>query len=210
VKRSVRLLVQGVVCLGVAAAAASIAPSVASAAASVPASTTVQAPTTTTTTTTYAVPAATCARLKAQFQDLASDPRMCTATHTEKRMLAPTAAGAKTAAAVRPASCFYGTAWFDDEYVEFPGLFSTQMKSTFTYRGCVNPTVVINWCYANYTRFGYSISNLSCGNYTTGIPSRAALQTGWANEPAGLGGFRFWQRRECYTGGPSTCNWNWG
>jgi hypothetical protein len=210
VKRSVRLLVQGVVCLGVAAAAASIAPSAASAAASVPASTTVQAPATTTTTTTYAVPAATCARIRAQFPDKAADPRICTGTHIEKRTLAPSSAGAKTATAVQPASCFYGTAWFDDEYVEFPGLFSTQMKSTFTYRGCVNPTVVINWCYVNYSRFGYSVSNLSCGNYTTGIPSRAALQTGWANEPAGWGGFRFWQRRECYTGGPGTCNWNWG
>jgi hypothetical protein len=207
VKRSVRLLVQGVLCLGVVAAAASIAPSAASAA-----SATSREPTTTTTTTTtsYAVPAATCARIKAQFPDRAADPRICTGTHIEKRTLKPSAASAKASAAVTPASCFWGTAWFDDEYVEFPGLFSTQMKSTFTYQGCVNPTVVINWCYVNYTRFGYGVSNLSCSNYTTGIPSRAALQVGWANEPAGLGGFRFWQRRECYKGGPSTCNWNWG
>lgn len=205
-KRSVRLLVQGVLCLGVAAAAASIAPSAASAASV----TRQEATTTTTTTTSYTVPAATCARIKAQFPDQAADPRICTGTHIEKRTLKPSAAGAKASAAVTPASCFWGTAWFDDEYVEFPGLFSTQMKSTFTYRGCVNPTVVINWCYVNYSRFGYSVSNLSCSNYTTSIPSRAALQVGWANEPAGLGGFRFWQRRECYKGGPSTCNWNWG
>jgi hypothetical protein len=155
---------------------------------------------------TFALPPEVCTYLQATFPDKRNDPNLCTGTHIEKSTI--TVSG-KQAMTVSPASCFYGWISFQDEYVEGPWIFSTQLNTTFTWNGCSNPTVSIWGCYANYTRFGYSISDLGCSNYTTSIPSRAALQTGWANEPLGLGGFRFWQRRECYID-QTKCNWNWG
>jgi hypothetical protein len=175
--------------------------------------------TTATTVTTLTIPAARCAQLKAQYPSQAGNPRLCQATHIEKRTLTGSASQAApltgSASQAAPQACWSGTASFQDQYVEFPGTYSLQLNSTFTYN-CSVPTggVHITACNLNWSIIGFSISNIACWGYATNLPSRAAYETWLVNlydGPVNVGSYTAWQRRECYTGVPTgSCTWSWG
>jgi len=152
----------------------------------------------------FTMPAAQCAKLKAALPQVVSDPAVCTITHVEKSTALP-AQGAPTAAA----ACFAGSRTFSDTFTD--GIFwQVRMDSTFHWTGCSNPTVSITTCRQNWTAFGYTLSGVHCSSYTTSIPSRAALLEGYAHLPDNIANYYFFIRRECYSGGPGTCNFNWG
>jgi hypothetical protein len=158
-------------------------------------------------TTTVALPAARCAQLKAAYPGQAQNPALCLATHVEK---VTTAASAGTPQAA-PQACWSGTAWFDDYYTEFPGLYQNRMYSTFTYSCSVPTAVRTSICYNVYVVAGHTISNLACWGYATSLPSRAAYEQWTVTMPLGAGSYLAWQRRECYRGVPTgSCSWNWG
>jgi hypothetical protein len=181
----------------------------ASVAASVPASAAAPAPVrpaTTTTTTHLTLPASLCAAIRAALTP--ANPVPCTATLVERSTTLP----ARTASAVA-AGCFVGSRSFNDSFTDgvWPIFFwGVQLNSTFTWTGCSNPTVQITTCRENFTAYGYTLSDIHCSNYTTGIPSRAALLEGYAHLPTNAANYYFFVRRECYSGGPGTCNYAWG
>jgi hypothetical protein len=167
--------------------------------------------TTTITVTTLALPAARCAQLKAAYPSRAHNPRLCQATHIEKRTLSKSADDAAPQPGAASQSCWSGTASFDDNYVEFPGEYSMELNSTFTYSCSVPTSARIRYCNENYAVLGHSISNLGCWTYATSLPSQAAYSQWLVIMPLWAGNYTAWQRRECYAGVPTgSCSWYWG
>ena len=164
---------------------------------------------TTTSTTKVPVSAARCARLKVQYPSHVHDSSLCQATHIETRTLTlPTSQ--KAPQACGPGYIMVG---YTDEYIEFPGVYATQMNSTFKYSCGVPVDVHMDACYVVYATAGHSISDFKCWGYGTDLPSRAAFEQWTVNMPLGAGSYTAWQRRECYkvnNDSSTSCHWYWG
>jgi hypothetical protein len=218
VRHRVARIAIGLACIATGIAALPESAALASPGAGQPSVSTAPHTTTATTVTTLTIPAARCAQLKAQYPSQAGNPRLCQATHIEKRTLTGSASQAApltgSASQAAPQACWSGTAWFQDQYVEFPGLYGMQLNSTFTYNCSVPTGVRITGCNINWWVIGQSISNIACWGYATNLPSRAAYEQ-WLvtlySGPVEVGGYTAWQRRECYRGVPTgSCAWHWG
>lgn len=154
--------------------------------------------------TKQALPATLCKQLKAQLPQKASDPTLCIVVHTE---LSTGFIPSKQSSSVHPLlanGCYAGTQSFRDTY--FTGTMSVALNTNWSWDGsCHIPNITYEDCHINWTAFS-TVTQTGCGSYTTSVPSRAALWTGW--QQIGPIGSRVWARRECYVN--VNCNYAQG
>ena len=146
-----------------------------------------------------------CAYIKAQFPKDISNPNMCIAYH-EEISTGSTQQVNIVKNGVSPFSCTSGTRSFQDVYWTFDAYHVT-LNTNWSWNGnCSIPTITYEYCNVDWT-IGDQINNSSCGQYTTGVPSRAALWTGTLVRFNGWASNGIFARRECYTN-INACNWH--
>ena len=161
-------------------------------------------PVTTTTVDVQKIDANQCAALQKAYPQRASDPDLCLRHHKQIVTRSGALAATKTNAITPLSSCSSGWENFDDYYWTADA-FQVEMVTNWTWYGdCGIPSLDYQDCHVNWT-YVVSIDQTTCGSYTTGVPSRAALWTGMEHE--WIGAWRIWARRECYTG-VFNCNWH--
>lgn len=146
------------------------------------------------------LPTDLCNQLKAHLPLKALKPDACTTIHTELSTDF-TPIKQSRSMSIRPYGCFAGTKSFRDTY--WTASFSVSLNTNWAWDGSCNiPAITYEDCHINWTAI-VTITQTGCGSYTTSVPSRAALWTGW--DQAGPFGSRVWARRECYVN--VNCNW---
>ena len=152
--------------------------------------------------------AARCDQMKKAFPLKASDPNLCVWVHTEEYTdFIPTPGQAVTLDQYSPLSgiCISGTRNFNDTYAPLDHEFSVSLITSWLWgTTCAIPTLTRESCVKNFS-FGVVLEDPVCTQYTTSVPSRAALQEYWEQWPLNIGN-EIWDRRECYID-INSCNW---